>query len=175
MHLARTRLLFFLAFLTCALIIAAVLYLQHSVGLEPCPLCLFQRASLVSCGVLMLAAACHSPSPAGWCRYCVGLLAVALTGVTVAGLQVWLQTASAEELTPVIATLQQALDSIAPGRWSEGLPGGAAFCAQITWSLFGISLPEWSLLAFVAIGLLALYPLLSELSRWISAESRTDD
>ncbi|WP_240997216.1 disulfide bond formation protein B [Pseudomonas viridiflava] len=43
MHLARTRSLFFLAFLTCALLIAAVPYLQHAFGLEPCLLCLSQR------------------------------------------------------------------------------------------------------------------------------------
>lgn len=170
MHLARTRSLFFLAFLTCALIIAAVLYLQHAVGLEPCLLCLSQRAAMVSCGVLTLAAACHSPGVTGWHRYCVALLMVALVGAAMAGFQVWLQTASADELIPVFA----ALDSLSPGRWSDSFHVNAAVCAQITWSLFGLSLPEWSLLAFVGLALLPLYPLFSELSLWISAGSRTD-
>ncbi|CAM3300359.1 disulfide bond formation protein B [Pseudomonas floridensis] len=174
MHLARTRSLFFLAFLTCALIIAAVLYLQHSVGLEPCLLCLFQRAAMVSCGVLTLAAACHSPGAAGWIRYCVALLLIALVGAGLAGTQVWLQTASTEELIPLIASLERAFDSVSMAHLNDGLRGHAAFCAQVTWSLFGLSLPEWSLLAFVGLALLPLYPLLSELSLWISAEGRTE-
>jgi len=174
MHLARTRSLFFLAFVTCALIIAAVLRLQHAVGLDPCLLCLSQRAAMVSCGVLTLAAACHSPGATGWHRYCVALLMIALAGAAMAGVQVWLQTASADELGPELAALEHALDSVALGGWNDSLQGTAAFCAQITWSLFGLSLPEWSLLAFVGLAILPLYPLLSELSLWISTGSRID-
>ncbi|MBA1231272.1 disulfide bond formation protein B [Pseudomonas viridiflava] len=175
MHLARTRSLFFLACLTCALIIAAVLYLQRVVGLEPCALCLTQRAAMVSYGVLTLAAACHSPAAAGWCRYCGALLLIALAGAVMAGTQVWLQTASADQLIPLVASLERLFASVSLGSWNEGLRGQAAFCAQVTWSLFGLSLPEWSLLAFVGLALLPLYPLLSELSLWIAAGSRADD
>ena len=39
MHLASPRPLFFLAFIGCVLLMAAALYLEHVVGLEPCPMC----------------------------------------------------------------------------------------------------------------------------------------
>lgn len=41
----------------------------------------------------------------------------------------------------------------------DRLRSDALLCAEITWSLFGITLPEWSLLAFTGIALLPLYPL----------------
>jgi disulfide bond formation protein DsbB len=37
---------------------------------------------------------------------------------------------------------------------------GTADCAEVGWTLFGMSLPEWSLLAFVAMTLFALFQLL---------------
>ncbi|MNM95911.1 disulfide bond formation protein B [compost metagenome] len=37
---------------------------------------------------------------------------------------------------------------------------GTADCAEVTWTLFGMSIPEWSLLAFAGCILFALYQLL---------------
>ncbi len=37
---------------------------------------------------------------------------------------------------------------------------GSADCAKVTWTLFGISIPEWSLLAFIGMILFSLYLLL---------------
>ena len=36
---------------------------------------------------------------------------------------------------------------------------GTADCAEVTWTLFGLSVPEWSLLAFVGMALFALFQL----------------
>ncbi|MCD5992167.1 disulfide bond formation protein B [Pseudomonas sp. CDFA 602] len=173
MHLARTRSLFFMASLICALIIGAVVYLQHNFGLEPCILCHFQRAAIIACAVLTLVAAVHAPGVKGWRRYCVGMLLIILVGATVAGTQIWLQTAPGVDVVPVVALLESGLDVMSLSTGSSGLRGLADICAVVTWSLFGLSLPEWSLLAFVGLALMPVYLLFSDLNPWVSAESRT--
>ena len=40
------RIAYFLAFFVCAILILYALYLQYIEGLEPCPLCVFQRICL---------------------------------------------------------------------------------------------------------------------------------
>ena len=37
---------------------------------------------------------------------------------------------------------------------------GTADCAEVKWTLFGLSLPEWSMLAFAGLILFALFQLL---------------
>ncbi|WP_122314740.1 disulfide bond formation protein B [Pseudomonas cichorii] len=168
MHLARTRSLFFLAFIASALILGTAIYLQKAFGLPPCALCFFQRAIIIGCGLLCLVAFIHAPQAAGWRRYCVFLLLLALLGALGAGIQIWLQTASAEELAPIFNRYEHLLDALSRDGGNERLRSDAYVCAEINWSLFGITLPEWSLLAFLILGFLALYPLFSELRRWMS-------
>ncbi|KAA8710283.1 disulfide bond formation protein B [Pseudomonas cannabina] len=172
MYLARTRFLYFLVSLACALIIGTAFYLQHTFGLEPCILCVLQRVVFVTCGVLALAAACHAPGKTGLRRYTLGLLLVALAGVGAAGAQVWLQTASVDQLIPFIARLEHLLSLLSLDACVDRLRSDAMLCAEITWSLFGITLPEWSLLAFTGFTAVSLYPLFSELLGWLAAKSR---
>lgn len=175
MPLARTRSLFFLTFIACASIIGTVVYLQRAFGLTPCVLCIWQRWGFLLCAAMSLAAALHAPGTTGSRRYGVLLLLLASSGATLAGAQVWLQTATADELIPVIATIERVLDFLFLGDLVDRLRLDASLCAEINWSLFGISLPEWSLLAFVGLALLALYPLRRASARLSGAESRAED
>jgi disulfide bond formation protein DsbB len=175
MALARTRSLFFLAFIACALIIGAVVYLQRVFGLTPCVLCLWQRWVFVSCAVVCLAAAVHGPQAAGSRRYGALMLAVCLSGAAIAGGQVWLQTATAQELVEVMAAIERGLDFLSLNNLVDRLRFDTVLCAEINWSLFGISLPEWSLLAFVGLALLALCPIFQVPGSLSGAESRVGD
>lgn len=65
MQLPATRLLFLLAFLGCAAIIGFALYLEHSVGLVPCPLCHVQRFAVLLFAVVCLLATVHNPARLG--------------------------------------------------------------------------------------------------------------
>ena len=44
-----------LGFLTCAGLLAFAIYMQIQMGLEPCPLCIYQRIAFAAVGVLFLA------------------------------------------------------------------------------------------------------------------------
>ncbi|AHG38759.1 acetyltransferase [Pseudomonas syringae CC1557] len=172
MYLARTRFLYFLVSLACVLIIGTAIYVQQAFGLEPCILCILQRVAFVTCGVLALAAACHAPGAAGLRRYSLGLLLFTLAGMGTAGVQVWLQTASVDQLIPFIARLEHLLSFLSLDMCIDRVRSDAMLCAEITWSLLGMSLPEWSVLAFAGLAAAALYPLSSELLAWLAAQNR---
>ncbi|MDQ3511301.1 MAG: disulfide bond formation protein B, partial [Pseudomonadota bacterium] len=55
------RMLFLLGFLACAGLLGYAVYLQLHTGLEPCPLCIFQRVAFAALGLLFLIGALHAP------------------------------------------------------------------------------------------------------------------
>lgn len=165
MHLARTRSLFFLAFLACVSVVGAAVYLQRVVGSAPCPLCVMQRGLVLIFAGVSLAAAMHVPGKLGWRIYSGILLLVALSGAATAGRQVWLQASPPENLSTCLDGLQYLLDTQPYLKVLALVFAGSAGCSEITWSLFGISMPEWSLLAFAGMSLFALYYLFIEFGR----------
>ena len=50
---------------------AGRLYLQYGLGLEPCPLCIFQRVAVIATGLVFLVAAIHNPGRSGAAFYAV--------------------------------------------------------------------------------------------------------
>ena len=86
-----SRLLFLALFATCAGLLAFGLYLQHVVGLEPCPMCIMQRYAFVLVALVGLLAGIHAPGRLGNRIYGVVLLLLAGAGGTVAAQQSILQ------------------------------------------------------------------------------------
>ena len=150
MPFVSSRTLFLLAFIGCLLIMAGALYLEHVVGLEPCPLCIVQRICVMLFGVLCLVAAVHNPGRLGQCLYAGLLLLLTLAGGGTAARQVWLQSVPADQLPSCIPPLDYLMDSL----------HGSADCAEVGWTLFTLSIAEWSLLAFAGMLLFSLLQLL---------------
>lgn len=175
MRLARLRTLFFLAFVACASILGAAVYLEHDIGPTLCPLCLVQQAIFALYGVVCLIAVFQSPGKRGWQFYSAILLVLALTGAGIAGRQVFLQASPPEDMAACLAQLQFLLNTQPYLKVFGMTLAGSAGCSEITWSLFGISIPEWSLLAFAAMSLFALYYLVVEFRRFGSTDSHSRD
>jgi disulfide bond formation protein DsbB len=140
--------------LACVLMLAFGLYLQHVVGLEPCPMCIVQRYALVLVAVFTgLAGAFRGRAP----QVGGGLLALlsALGGAYTAASQSWLQwyppevVSCGRDLYGMIETfpLKRALPMIFRG-------GGD--CSKIDWTLFGLTLANWSFIAFAVLTVLLL-------------------
>lgn len=160
MALANPRLLFLLAFLGCLALMGGALYLEHAVGLNPCPLCIVQRVFVILFGLVCLVAAIHAPQRNGRRGYAVLALLFAVGGGATAARQVWLQSVPADQLEACLPSLEFMMEAL-PLQDIVGLVfQGTADCAEVTWTLFGLSLPEWSLLAFIGMGLFALFQLL---------------
>ena len=79
------------AFLLCAGLLSFGYYLQFHEGLDPCPLCIFQRIAFMATGLLFLAAAIQAPGRTGSRIYAVLISLAGLTGAGIAVRHVWLQ------------------------------------------------------------------------------------
>ncbi|MCY1352868.1 Disulfide bond formation protein B [compost metagenome] len=160
MSLASTRSLFLLGFLGCLALMGAALYLEHVVGLQPCPLCIVQRICVIAFGAVCLIAALHAPGVTGQRIYAVLALPSAAAGAATAGRQVWLQSVPADQLPACLPSLEYMMDALPFQDIVRLVLHGTADCAEVSWTLFGLSIPEWSLLAFAGMILFSLFQLL---------------
>jgi disulfide bond formation protein DsbB len=74
-----------------------------------------------------------------------------------------------------LANLQYLLDSQPYLKVLIMVLYGHAGCSEITWSFVGLSIPEWSLLAFAGLSVFALHYLFIEFRRSGSMESGPGD
>lgn len=175
MQLVRIRFLFFLAFIACALIVGATAYLARVASVSPCPLCFMQRVIMLMCAATFLIASVHSPHKFGWRFYSSVVLFLAVAGAAIAARQVWLQATPPEDPVACAQTLRHLLDTQPFIKVVALILADLAGCSEITWTLFGISLPEWSLLAFTGICVFALYCLFVEFRGFGSMNLGHDD
>ncbi len=160
MQLLSPRPLFLLAFIGCVLLMAAALYLEHVVGLAPCPLCVVQRICVIGFALFCLLAALHGPGRTGQRVYAALGLLMAGAGAGTAARQVWLQTIPADQLPACLPSLEYMMDALPFQEIIRVVLHGSADCAEVGWTLLGMSIPEWSLLAFVCMILFCLGQLL---------------
>lgn len=160
MALATSRHLFLLAFVGCLGLMGGALYLEHFVGLEPCPMCIVQRFCVIFFAIVCLIAAIHGPARLGRRLYAVLALLFAALGAGTAGRQIWLQSVPADQLDACLPSLEFMLDALPLQEIVRLVFHGTADCAEVKWTLFGLSVPEWSLLAFVGMILFSLFQLL---------------
>jgi len=159
MNLARSRPLFFLAFVVCTLVISAALYLEYEAGLTPCALCILQRIFVVAVGATSLIAYLHAPGAVVWRIYSSTMLVFAVAGAATAERQVWLQALPAQSSLSCTPGYEYLFEALAMNQAISRLFSGDISCGEISWSMLGMSVAEWSLLAFVGLILIATYQL----------------
>jgi protein dithiol:quinone oxidoreductase len=139
-------------------LLAFGLYLQHVVGLEPCPMCIVQRYALMLVAVL---AALGAGLPQRW-AVTVGagmVLLSALGGAFTAARQSWLQWYPPE----VFACGRDFYGMIENFPLQRAIPmifKGSGDCTAIDWTFLGLSIANWSFLNFLLIAVLVLAVLL---------------
>lgn len=146
-----------LGFLACGAGLGFALYLEHFQGLEPCPMCIFQRVAMLAAGLVFLLAALHGPRRGGG-RGLYALLTVmmASAGAFIAGRHVWLQSLPADQVPACGPTLDYLLDVMPLAEVLSTVLSGDGNCAVIDAAWLGISLPGWTLIAFVGLALYAV-------------------
>lgn len=149
---------FAFGFVICAGLLGFAVFMQLQQGLEPCPLCIFQRIAFAALGLLFLLGALHGPRAAG-ARKLYGVLAflAAAVGIGIAGRHVWVQVMPRDEMAscgPPLAFLSQ---QMGPFEVFRTVLTGTADCGNIDWRFLGLSMPMWSLVWFVLLALWALY------------------
>lgn len=135
-------------------LLAFGLYLQHSVGLDPCPMCVVQRYVLVLVAIVAGLTAIGKSKPALLGGSALVLL-LAGFGAFVAARQTLLQwyppevASCGRDFYGMIETfpLKRAIPMIFKG-------GGD--CAQVDWTFLSGSIANWSFVCFVLMAMLAV-------------------
>jgi protein dithiol:quinone oxidoreductase len=143
------RRLFALIFLICLSMLAFGLYLQHVVGLEPCPMCIVQRYALSGIALFAALGALSTPK---WAFLLFGLLntVFGLFGAFVAARQSWLQWYPPE----VFSCGRDFYGIIENTSLRSAIPmifKGSGDCTKVDWTLFGGSIANWSFACFVVL------------------------
>jgi disulfide bond formation protein DsbB len=142
----------------CAALLGYALYAEKILGFEPCPLCMFQRFGVLALGVAFLVAALHSRrGPVGDSIHSALLLLVAAFPAYVAGRHVWIQSQPEGSVPSCGASLDFMLDVFPLMTVVRKVLTGAGECAKVDWSLLGLSMPAWVLLAVVALAAWGLW------------------
>jgi len=151
-----SRSLFFICFLLCASMAGIAGYFQFVDNLEPCPLCILQRVATVAVGLVLLLAVLHNPGKIGIRIY--GLLAglCALIGGSISARHVWLQNLPEDQVPSCGPGLNFMLDNFPLGETIDMVMRGSGECAEVLWTLWGLSIPAWTLLAFIFLALVSL-------------------
>ena len=138
----------------CVAMLAFGLYLQHVVGLEPCPMCIVQRYALVL--VALVAGVTAIAKSRGLLMAGSGLMVLlAGFGAFVAARQSFLQW-----YPPEIASCGRdfygMIETFPLKRAIPMIFKGSGDCTKIDWTFLGLSIANWSFLCFVAIALVGL-------------------
>lgn len=149
---------YLLGALLCAALLGYALYAQHVMFLDPCPLCIFQRVAFMALGAVFLLGALHGPKSAGG-RRAYGVLAAlaAAGGISIAGRHVWLQSLPADEVPACGPGLEYMLEAFPLREVLNKVFSGSGECAEVDWTFLGLSMPAWTLVWFVALGVAALW------------------
>jgi protein dithiol:quinone oxidoreductase len=133
-------------------LMAYALYAQYVLGLEACPLCIFQRVALIALGLVFLVAAAHGARGAAARVYAIGGVLVALTGAGISGRHVYLQHLPPDVVPACGPGLDYILDAFPLSEAIKMVFTGSGECATVNWSFLGLSMPAWVLIWFVLLG-----------------------
>ena len=138
----------------CVASLAFGLYLQHGVGLEPCPMCIVQRYALVLVAIVAAASAFTS-SRRSLLTGSALLVILSGFGAFVAARQSLLQWYPPE----VVSCGRDFYGMIETFPLKRAIPmifKGSGDCSKVDWTFLGGSIANWSFVSFVVIVIISL-------------------
>jgi protein dithiol:quinone oxidoreductase len=147
---------FFLGFWACVSLLAAGYYFQFVQKLEPCPLCISQRIAIFSTGLCFLCAALHNPGARGIRRYAIIGTVLALCGAAISTRHVWIQHLAPDQVPECGPGLDYVLHNFPFTETLKLLLSGTGDCAEIKWTFMTLSMPAWTLVAFLILATLSI-------------------
>lgn len=150
------RIWFFLGFLGCVFLLSMGAYFQFVGGLEPCPLCISQRIGILLTGIVFLIAGLHNPRLAGVKAYAILGTLTALGGGAISIRHVWLQHLPPEEVPECGPGIEYIFNNFPLTETLKLMVSGTGDCAKVDWTFWGLSMPAWTLVAFLMLATLSL-------------------
>jgi disulfide bond formation protein DsbB len=130
------------------------MYLQHVVGLEPCPMCIVQRYALLLIA-LMAGLTAMSKRVGVHLSGAAVIAGLSGAGAFVAARQSWLQWYPPEAVS-CGRDLYGMIEAFPLQRVVPMLLKGSGDCSKVDWTFLGGSIANWSFVVFVVIGVISL-------------------
>lgn len=141
----------------CLGLLGYALFLQYFRGLDPCPLCLFQRIAVIGLTLAFVLAALVAD---GWrlLRVAVSLLIglVALAGSGVAIRHLYIQSLPPGSVPSCGASLDYMWEIFPVMEVLRKVLTGSGECARIDWTFLGLAMPAWVLFWLLVLGTLGV-------------------
>jgi len=145
---------FALVCLACVGMLAFGLYLQHVVGLNPCPMCIVQRYALIGVAVIALVGS-RLTRPSWQAVFAVLMVLKAGFGAFTAARQSWIQWYPPE----VVSCGRDFYGMVENFPLQRAIPmifKGSGDCTKVDWTFLGGSIANWSFVAFTTFALTGL-------------------
>lgn len=147
------RLWFLLGFIGCCSLLAAGAYMQFVEELEPCPLCISQRLAILATGIIFLLAALHNKA---YKVYAIGAAVSALIGASISARHVWLQHLPPDQVPECSPGLEYVFQHFPLTETIKLMLTGTGECSQIEGIFLGLTIPSWTLIAFLMLAAFSL-------------------
>ncbi|MGR9073489.1 MAG: disulfide bond formation protein B [Gammaproteobacteria bacterium] len=150
------RVCFAFGFFSCFMMLSVGAYFQFVMELEPCPLCISQRVAILLTGLVFLAAAVHNPGKTGIKIYAVLAAFFALAGAGISTRHVWLQHLPPDQVPECGPGLTYVFKHFPLSETVKLLLSGTGECADVLWTFMDLSIPGWTLVAFLGLAGLSI-------------------
>lgn len=119
-------------------------------------MCMMQRVFFGAIGVLALIAALHNTKQLGATLYSGLLTLLSLGGAAVAIRQLWLQSLPEDQVPACGPGIDYMLEVFPLLEVIEMALRGTGDCAKVQWTFLNLSIPGWSLIAFIGFAIIAI-------------------
>ena len=144
-------------------LVAGGMFLQQTLNLAACPLCILQRMlylllALEAIAAWMLAGATH-PKALPRRAAALAMIATTITGGGIAAYQTWLQRWAKGASCTADQPWWESFVNWAGSQWPLMFEA-SGLCSEAGWKFLGLSIAEWSLIAFTSMTVAMLIALL---------------
>jgi disulfide bond formation protein DsbB len=128
-------------------------YFQFVDNLEPCPLCILQRVMTLLVAIVLLMAVLHNPAQLGVRVYGVLAGLISMIGAGISARHVWLQNLPEDQVPSCGPGLNFMLENFPLSDAINMVLRGSGECAEVLWTFLGLSIPAWTLVAFLLLAI----------------------
>ena len=154
----NVRAIYSILFLYACLMLGSSLVIQYGFGLIPCPLCLIARFIVIVLVMVFGMAYLQNPGKRGQTVYMIATFSLALLGILVTARHLWIMSLPAELVPSCTPGLDYLLENLPIFEAILVILNGSGECAQVDGVLLGLSLPAWTLFAFILLAFGCIFP-----------------
>jgi len=144
-------------------LLAEALILQHLKGQAPCPLCILQRQGFMLIAMVALIAAVHNPRSRAVAAYAAGVSLAAASGLGVAIWHAW--TLHHPKFGCGVDVMEKFVNDLPTAKLLPFIFYASGDCSARHDPIFGLQVPEWSLVWFSLFLLMSIFFLV----KWLRA------